>query len=173
MSFCCVFSNCDDAMKDSLAVALRHSREQAQSTYDRRSANQKKAPAFQFARKKAEAVMDQEDDGGEQSPETDSQSDVSVGDFVGLVTEDSTLKDPCVLVGRIQELLPGDQASLLWYKHKRGGLYLLEVEGGRWIEDLSALVPITVKPAKGKVDSYRLATSLRTIHKAVFDSRSS
>ena len=173
MSFSPVFSNCDDAMKDSLAVALRHSREQAQSTYDRRSVNQKKAAAFQFARSKAEAVMDQDENGAEKGPDSDKQSDVSVGDFVGLVTEDSTLKDPSVLVGRVQELLPGDQACLLWYKHKGGGLYSLEVEGGRWIEPLSALVSITVKPAKGKVDSYRLSTSLRTIHKEVFASRSS
>ena len=145
MSCCCVFSSCDDAMKDSLRVALRHLREQAQSTYDRRTANQKKTPALQFARKKAGAVMEREDDGGEQSPRSDNQSDVSVGDFVGLVMEDSTLNDPSVFVGRIQELLPGNQVSLLWYKHKDDALYSLEVEGGRWIEDLSAIVPITVK----------------------------
>lgn len=156
-----------------MAVALRHSREQAQTTYDRRTANQKKEPALQFARKKAEAAMEQEDDGGQQSPRSANQSDVLVGDFVGLVMEDSTLNDPSVFVGRIQELLPGNQVALLWYKHKGGGLYSLEVEDGRWIEDMSALVPITVKPARGKVDCYRLATSLRTIHKAVFDSRSS
>ena len=172
ISFSCVFSDCDDAMKDSLAVALRHSREQAQSTYDRRTANQKKAPAVQFARRKAEAVMEEEHDGAEQRPGSGDQSDVSVGDFVGLVMEDSTLKDPSVLVGRVQELLPANQVSLLWYKHKGSGLYSLEVEGGRWTEDSSALVPITVKPARGKVDCYRLSTSLRTIHKAVFDSRS-
>jgi len=73
----------------------------------------------------------------------------------------------------MQELLPGSQVSLLWYKHKGGRLNLPEVEGGWWIEDLSALVPTAVKPAGGKVDCYRLASSLRTIHKAVFDSLSS
>lgn len=172
MSFSYVFSNCGDSMKESLAVALRHSREQAQKTYDRRTANQKKAPALQFARKKAEAAMEREDDGSEQSPRSDHLSDFSVGDFVGLVMEDSTLDDPCVFVGRIQELLRGNQVCLLWYKHKGGALYSLEVEGDKWIEDSSALVPITVKPARGKPDCYRLTTSLRTIHKAVFDSRS-
>ena len=172
--FCvCVFSDCNDAMKDSLAVALRHSREQAQSTYDRRTANQKKEAAVRFAREKAESAMEQEDDGGEQSPTSDDQSGVSVGEFVGLVMDDSTLTDPSVLVGRVQELLSGSRASLLWYKHKGGGLYSLEVEGRPWIEDLNALVPITMKPARGKVDCYRLTTSLRTIHKAVFHSRSS
>ena len=171
--FVCAFSDCNDAMKDSLAVALRHSREQAQTTYDRRTANQRKAPAVRFAREKAESAMAQEDDGGEQSPRSDDQSDVSVGDFVGLVMDDSTLNDPSVLVGRVQELLSGSRASLLWYKHKGGGLYSLEVEGRPWIEEFSALVPIRVKPARGKVDCYRLTTSLRTIHKAVFHSRSS
>ena len=158
-------------MKESLAVALRHSREQAQKTYDRRTANQKKAPALQFARKKAEEVMADDDD-SEQSSSSGHLSDFSVGDFVGLVMEDSTLNDPSVYVGRIQELLRGNQVSLLWYKEKGGALYSLEVEGDRWIEDSSALVPITVKPARGKPDCYRLTTSLRTIHKAVFDSRS-
>ena len=142
-------------------------------TYDRRTANQKKTPALQFARKKAEAVMEREDDGGEQSPKSDHLSDFSAGDFVGLVMEDSTLNDPCVFVGRIHKMLPGNQVSLLWYKHKGDALYSLEVEGDGWIEDLSALVPVTVKPARGKADCYRLSTSLRTIHKAVFNSRSS
>ena len=87
-------------MKESLAVALRHSREQAQKTYDRRTANQKRAAALQFARQKAEAVMEREDDGSDKSPRSDHLSDFSVGDFVGLVMEDSTLNDPCVFVGR-------------------------------------------------------------------------
>ena len=99
LSFCCVFSNCSDSLKDSLAVALRHSREQAQTTYDRRTANQKKAAALQFARKKAESAMGREDDGGEQSSRSDDLSNFSVGDFVGLVMEDSTLNNPCVFVG--------------------------------------------------------------------------
>ena len=46
MSFCCVFSNCDDAMKDNLGVALRHSQEQAESTYDHRTATQKRDMRF-------------------------------------------------------------------------------------------------------------------------------
>ena len=110
-------------MKDSLAVALRHSREQAQTTYDRRTANQKKAAALQFARNKAESAMGREDDGGEQSPRSDDLSNFSVGDFVGLVMEDSTLNNPCVFVGRIHKLLPDNQVSLLWYKHKGGALW--------------------------------------------------
>ena len=85
--------------------------------------------------------------------------------------EESTLNDPSVFVGHIQKLLSGNQVSLLWYKHKGGALYSLEVEGDQWIEDFSAIVPITVKPARGKVDCYRFATSLCIIHKAVFDSR--
>ena len=42
--------DCDDSMKDSLAAALRHTREQAQRTYNRRTANEKKAAALELAR---------------------------------------------------------------------------------------------------------------------------
>ena len=117
-AFLLCFTNCGNAMKDSLVVALRHSREQAQSTYKRRTANQKKTPALQFGRKKAEAAIEWEGDGSEQRPRSDDLSDFLVGDFIGLEMEYSTLNDPCVFVGRIHKLLPGNQVSLLWYKHK-------------------------------------------------------
>jgi len=41
-------------MKDSLAAALRHSREQAQTMYDYRTANERKSAALELARRKAE-----------------------------------------------------------------------------------------------------------------------
>ena len=41
-------------MMESLAAALQHSREQAQHTYDQRTANEKKAAALELARRKAE-----------------------------------------------------------------------------------------------------------------------
>ena len=162
-------SECSDRMKDSLAAALRHSREQAQSTYDRRTANQKKALALELARKRAE-----EPEGDEQPPsdrDDDTTSPHKVGDFVGLVEEGSRLQQPRVLLGRLHAFLPDGQASLLWYKCAGAGLYCLEVDGSQWVESVSSLVPVKVKPAKGKTNCYRLCTSLRTIHKAVHDSR--
>ena len=162
-------SECTDRMKDSLAAALRHSRGQAQATYDRRTANQKKALALELTRRRAEEPEAEEQPSSEQDDDTTSPH--KVGDFVGLVEEGSSLQQPRVLLGRLHAFLPGDQASLLWYKCAGAGLYCLEVDGSQWLESVSSLVPVKVKPAKGKTNCYRLCTSLRTIHKAVHDSR--
>ena len=147
-------------MKDSLAAALRHSREQAQSTYDRRKANQKKALAFELARR----TTGEPD--GEEQPSSDRDEDTTsphkIGDFVGLVEEGSCLQQPRVLLGRLHAFLPGGRASLLWHKCAGAGLYCLEVDGSQWVKSLSSLVPVKVKPAKGKTNCYRLCTSLRT-----------
>lgn len=156
-------------MKESLAAALRHSREQAQSTYDRRTANQKKALALELARSRAE----QQEGGGQVDPTQDDETagQHQAGDFVGLVEEESSLQQPRVLLGRLHSFLADGQASLLWYKPVGAGLYCLEVDGSQWVESVSSLVPVKVRPAKGRSNCYRLCTSLRTIHKAVHDSR--
>lgn len=134
-------------------------------TYDRRTANQKKAAAIDFTRKKAESVM--EDQANSSQEESASGLQFQAGDFVALVQEGSTLHNPLVLVARIHALLEAGEASLLWYKPQGAGLYSLEVDG-QWTEPIGALVPINVKPAKGKKDAYRLCTSLKTVHKAVY-----
>ncbi|CAH3168253.1 unnamed protein product, partial [Porites evermanni] len=157
-------SECTDSMKDSLAAALRHSREQAQSTYDRRTASEKKAAALRLAREKAEEGADPE---APPATEQSSKPEITVGQFVGLVTEDSTLQNPSIMLARVQAFLPDGQVSLLWYRNVGGGLYALEVDGSQWIESLDALVPVKVVAAKGRSHSYRLMTSVRTIHKAV------
>ena len=151
-------------MKDSLAAALRHSREQAQSTYDRRTASEKKAAALRLAREKAEEGADPE---APAATEQSSKPEITVGQFVGLVTEDSTLQNPSIMLARVQAFLPDGQVSLLWYRNVGGGLYALEVDGSQWIESVDALVPVKVVIAKGRSHSYRLMTSVRTIHKAV------
>ena len=152
-------------MKDSLAAALRHSREQAQNTYDRRTAAEKKAAALRLARQKAEGGADAEE--ALQATEQSSKPEITVGQFVGLVTEDSTLQRPSILLGRVQAFLPEEQVSLLWYRNMGGGLYHLEVDGTQWTESVEALVPVKVVMAKARSHAYRLATSVRTIHKAV------
>jgi len=164
-------SECNDRMKESLVAALRHSREQVQSTYDRRTANQKKVLALELARSRAE----QQEGEGQVDPAQDDEtaSQHQAGDFVGLVEEESSLQQPRVLLGRLHSFLPDGQASLLWYKPVGAGLYCLEVDGSRWVESVSSLVPVKVRPAKGKSNCYRLCTSLRSIHKAEHDSRPS
>lgn len=166
-----VHSDCTDQMKDSLAAALRHSREQAQSTYDRRTANQKKELALGLAQRTAEQGGSGSAEQESQAPSGDGQAPHKLGDFVGLVEEDSTLQEPKILLGRIHAFLPEEQALLLWYKSMGAGVYCLQADGTQWVESLSALVPVSVKPAKGKPNGYRLTASLRTIHKAVHGSR--
>ena len=157
--------DCDDSMKDSLAAALRHSREQAQRTYDRRTANEKKAAALELARRKAEEPSAEE---GSSNPDP-TQPEVAVGQFVGLVAEDSTLQKPSIFLGRVQAFLPDDQVCLLWYRNVGGGVYSLQLDGSQWTESRQSLVPVEVASAKGRPHAFRLRTSLRTIHKAVLD----
>lgn len=68
-------------------------------------------------------------------------------------------------------MLPGCRANLFWYKALGGGVYSLKLDGSKWEESLGALVAVSVKPAKGKHNSYRLSTSLHTLHKAVHGAR--
>ena len=169
LSFLLTLGHCDDVLKDSLAAILRHSRDQVQTTYDRRTANEKKAAALELARRKAEKGLDQEALRHNNQPSE--EPELAVRQFVGLVGEDSTLQKPSILLGRIQAFLPDRQACLLWYRHTGGGVYSLEVEGGEWLESRDALIPVSVAPAKGRMHAYRLRTSLRTIHKAVHHGR--
>ena len=80
-------------MKDSLAAALRHSREQAQKTYDRRTANDRKAMAVQSARSFAEDRLDQGSGDEDHSCGAGERETLRVkpGDFVGLVEEGSSI----------------------------------------------------------------------------------
>ena len=156
-------------MKESLAACLRHSREQAQKTYDRRTANERKKMALELARRKAEeGPADTEVAGPSHQPASD-EPEIRVGDFVGLVAEDSTLRQPSIFLGRVQAFLPEDQVLLLWYRNTAGGIYTPHLDGDQWVESKESLVPVKVAPAKGRAHGQRLQTSLRTIHKAVMD----
>lgn len=57
-----VYSDCTDALKASLAAAIRHSREQAQRPYDRRTANDRKQLAVSLAREYAKDQFEQDPD---------------------------------------------------------------------------------------------------------------
>ena len=151
-------------MKESLAACLRHSREQAQKTYDRRTANQRKAMGLELARRKAEeGPADVEVAGPSHQPATE-EAEIRVGDFVGLVAEDSTLMQPSIFLGLVQAFLPEDQVLLLWYRSTAGGVYTPHLDGEQWLELKESLVPVKVAPAKGRPYGQRLKTSLRTIH---------
>lgn len=156
-------------MKESLAACLRHSRQQAQKTYDRRTANERKTMGLELARRKAEeGPADLEVAGPSHRGATD-EPEIRVGDFVGLVAEDSTLQQPSIFLGRVQAFLPEHQVLLLWYRNTAGGVYTPHLDGEQWVESKESLVPVEVAPAKGRPYGQRLKTSLRTIHKAVMD----
>ena len=128
VAFCFfVHNKCDGPMKDSLAAALCHSREQAQTTYNRRTVNDKKR-ALALTRRKAESEEGQEAE-QEEIGEADGESEIVFADFVGLVEEKSTLHKPSILLGRVHKFLPKNQVSLLWYKHGAGSLYSLHFDG--------------------------------------------
>lgn len=117
---------------------------------------------MELARRKAEE--------GPSDHQPEEEPELAVGDFVGLVAEESMLQKPSVFLGCIQAFLSGDQVSLLWYKNVGGRVYSLQVDGGlHWEESKASLVPVKVAPDKGRQHAYRLRTSLRTIHKSVLD----
>lgn len=89
---------------------------------------------------------------GVEHPEP-SQLDVAVGEFVGLVAEDSTLQKPSIFQGRVQAFLPDGQVCLLWYRIVGGGVYSLQVDDSLWTE---SRVPMEVVPAKGRAHTFRL-----------------
>lgn len=159
--------DCTDSLKVSLASALRHSRKQAQTTYDRRTANQKKRLAVDLARDYAEGRLDEEEDATAEQPE-EGCVDVNRGDFVAVVTEESTYQNPKVFIGQVQSIRERE-ATLLYYKHIGTNLYKLELSGEEWKEGIDSLVPVQLQATKKRAGVYKLMTSTRTIHKAVKD----
>jgi len=157
--------DCSDSMKDSLASALRHTRKQAQETYDRRTSNEKKARALAMTTQYAQTSMDAIETRKQARDEPKSRS-LDIGAFVGLIEEDSTMQKPKVLIGQIQFLLEVDnRASLLWYKHISSNQYTFQFQSEEWIENLEAMIPVTMKANKQSPGTYKLSNTLRSIHK--------
>lgn len=157
-------------MKDSIAVALRHSRKQADRTYDRRTRTEKKQPALEFARSLAQKNSEPTRDLTATPPHRAKEPQFEPGDFVGLVEEGSTLSDPCILLGRVLYYVSETRVALLWYKTTSFNTYDLAFEGDNWIEDESCLVPVKVCRTKKRPGFYSLLTAKRTVHKAVHSS---
>ena len=81
-------NDCTDALKTSLAAALRHSWKQAQRTYGRRTANDRKQLAVSLAREYAEEQFEEDPDDGCVDGETERsfQPDEFVGRKTALLT---------------------------------------------------------------------------------------
>ena len=163
-------SNCTDSLKESLASALRHSRNEAERTYDRRMAGERKAEAISLTRDFAEeSVFDISARPGTSNQQVETpqhDGEFQTGDFVGLIEESSTLSRPQILIGQIHSFPEAGKVSLLWYQCKKN-LYALKLDGTTWIEDKTCIVPVDMSHAKNKPGQYRLTTSLRSIHKAL------
>ncbi|XP_048585125.1 uncharacterized protein LOC125567988 [Nematostella vectensis] len=163
VTYCYGDSQCTDAMKDSLASALRHTRKQAQLTYDRRNSSEKKSLAVSLASELAENTIE-----SLSAQPSYRNAGLDKGSWVALTVEGSTLANPNILLARIQNLMPGRRASLLWFKATaEKGLYAFHYDEASWIESLDALVPVQVKEIKNSPGLYKLATSLKKIHRAV------
>ena len=165
-------------MKNSLAAALRHSRDQAQRTYDRRTANEKKNMAVGLAKRCARGQLDSDSSDSQTECEQEEQdqdtpssnASIKPGQFVGLVDDNSTWLQPRVWIAQVQSLA-NRQASLLWYKRVAANTYKLELTGTDWKESLDSLVPVEMQAKKDASGTYKLLASTRSIHKAVMNSR--
>lgn len=161
--------DCDEQMKDSLAKALRHTRREAEETYDRRTAAERLNLALDLARGQAEESLLPKTLEAPQDSEKHEADDIRPGQFVALVEPESTLQAPRILLGRVQTILENRTASLLWYEADASGSYSLALDGSFWTESLDALVPVQVQNSK-KPQAYRLKETTRSIHKKVHDS---
>lgn len=92
-----------------------------------------------------------------------------LGSFVGLIEEDSTLSEPKVLIGQIQEFLAeNSQASLLWYSEtSKSGQYIFQYDPQPWIEDVVSLHPVKMTAVRNRPGLFKLNNSLKSIHKAL------
>ena len=160
------YRNCTDSLKASLASALRHTQHQAQSTYDKRTSSQKKQQACDFARHCAENSRQSQQQSEHEDPVC---CPYKPSDFVAVVEESSTLKVPKVLIGQVLQCLNNQEVSLLWYKHfVSQNSYALTLDGNAWVENVGSLHSVKMLPWKSKPGHYKLSTSTKTLHKAVF-----
>ena len=153
-------------MKESLAHALRHTRRQAQATYDKRTLTQKKSKAMRFARQEAEQTTQVDSELPDLGSISADQRKFKPGEFVARVEHGSTLSKPRILLGRVS-YYESNEVVLLWYKHINGTIYQLQFDGSSWTENQDRLHSVKVSATK-KNDTYTLLTSARTIHKNAF-----
>ena len=140
-----------------------------QSTYDRRTAVEKNSMALSLAREAAEEAEESpaQAAGGASGGGEEEEEPIKVGDFVAVVKPERSLQQPRILLARVQAFLPNRTAALLWFRSEGGSLHSLHLDGTCWRESLDCLVPVSVRPVKGRPDSFRLLTSPRTVHKSV------
>lgn len=150
-------SECTESLKDAIASALKHSRRQAQTTYDRRTAHDKKRLAIDYAQTSA-ATCTVDSETTSYVPEP--------GDFVALIEQGSTARRPKILVAQVQ-YSAGKDVHLLWYEPIKGQTkcYKMKLDGNPWVEAISALTPIQMEATK-QHGVYKLLTKPSQIYES-------
>lgn len=139
---------------------MKHSRRQAQTTYDRRTAHDKKRLAIDYAQMSAAKSLE----------EAERASYVpKAGDFVGLVEQGSTARRPKILVAQVQ-YSAGKDVHLLWYEPVKGlrNGYKIKLDGKPWIEPVEALTPVQMEATKQHC-VYKLLTKPTEIYKSTLE----
>ena len=109
------------SVKDVIAAASRHSRRQAQTTYDHHTVHDEKRLAIDYARTSSAKTL----------AESASASYVpKAGELVGLVEKGSTARHPKILVAQVQYSV-GKDIHLLWYEPVKGmqNCFKLKLDG--------------------------------------------
>lgn len=128
---------------------------------------QRKSLACDFA--EAESEIFQQSRDLPQASDATPPCTFKAGEFVAVVERSSSLKSPKVLIGQVLHFLGKGEISLLWYKRfENTANYYMVIDGNQWIEHQDSLHAIKMTPVKGKSGHFKLSTSLRCLHKAVF-----
>ena len=156
-NYCIYLTNRKDVteeQKTSVADALRHSPAQSRLTYDRRSSVKRKEAAIAMATEVAR---------------NSGAPAIAPGSFAALVTKESTLRKPDVILARVYAY-QGNEAILLRYRCVKGNQYQLVLDGNIWREPVDALTPVKVCESKVRegvyVGSHILLSDKRSLHEA-------
>lgn len=150
---------------------MRHSKREAERTYDRRTSVERKRQALSFAHHQVNRFEDDEDDEENEMPKAaKAASSFELGQFVGCACVGSTLDKPDIMLGRIQHK-NNKGVELLWYKNvkdrKSKHLYKLCLDSARWNEKRESLVSVIVSPTS-EIDTVLLKTDAKDVHRAIF-----
>ena len=163
-------SMCNDSIKESIAAAMRHSKREAERTYDRRTGMERKRLALSFAQKQVSEIADSDEDSTMVTSAKPALS-LKIGEFVALACSDSTLQKPKILLGRITHQ-SDESVNLLWYENlkdrKSQNLYRLCLDGKECKEQPESLTRVNVVSSTREGDTVILLTEPTEIHRSSF-----
>ena len=150
---------------------MRHSKREAERTYDKRTGVERKRLALSFAQKQVREIADSDEESTMVTKAKPAFS-LQIGDFVALACNDSTLEKPKILLGRIMHQ-SDESVNLLWYENlkdrKSQNLYRLCLDGEEWKQQPESLIRVKVVSSTRESDTVVLLTEPKEIHRATFD----